>query len=101
MKAKPKAKLKRPVKRKKHVARLLIVKHGNSLSSQLQKITGDTWNLVDYDSFEKSDVIRHKKSDKWFVVLSQTYYDNLNREALADLFSYYRFAYNFQSIRIK
>jgi hypothetical protein len=82
-------------------AKLLIVRQGNCLSTQLQKITGDTWNLIDYIAYEKSDVIRHKTTGKWFVVLSQTEYDNLNKEALADLFSYYRIAYNFSAIRVR
>lgn len=88
-------------KKVKHVARLLIVKQGNTLSTQLQKITGDTWNQVDYISYEKSDVIKHKASGKWFIVLSQSQYDNLNKEALADLMSYYRKTYDFSSIRTK
>jgi hypothetical protein len=83
------------------VARLLIVKQGNTLSSQLQEITGDTWNQVDYISYEKSDVIKHKESGKWFIVLSQSQYDNLNKEALSDLLSYYRKTYNFSAIRTK
>jgi len=88
-------------KKAKHVARLLIVKHGNTLSSQLKKITGDTWNTIDYIAYEKSDVIQHKETKKWFVVLSQSQYDNLNKKALADLMSYYRKTYNFSAIRTK
>ncbi len=90
-----------PSKKNKHVARLLIVKQGNTLSSQLQKITGDTWNLIDYISHEKGDVIQHKATGKWFGILSQTQYDNLNKEALADLLSYYRKRYSLSSIRAK
>lgn len=88
-------------KKVKHVAKLLIIKHGNSLSSQLQKITGDTWSQVDYVSYEKGEVIKHKKTGKWFVVLSQREYDNLNEQALLDLMSYYRKTYDFSAIRTK
>ena len=85
----------------KHIAKLLIVNSKNTLSTQLQKITGDTWNEIDFTSYERSDVIRHKSSKKWFIVLSETHYENLNKEALSDLMSYYRKSYNFCAIRSK
>jgi hypothetical protein len=80
------------------IAQLLIVKPSNSLSSQLVKITGDSWNLCDYKGFHDSEVIQHIKTGKWFIVMSQTQYDNFNPEALKDLFGYYKFFYGFTEI---
>lgn len=82
----------------KNTAKLLIVNHDNTLSSQLQKITGDTWNEIDYKSFEKGDVIQHKRTKRWFIVISRTKYEQLDRNAFLDLMSYYAKTYSFTLI---
>ena len=79
-------------------AQLLIVRPNNTLSTQLQRHTGDTWNLQDFAEMQDKEVIRHKATGKMFIVLSLTQYDNLNKQALADLLSYYKFSYNFSHI---
>ena len=88
-------------KKSKKSARLLVVSNNNPLSSQLKKLTGDTYSDSSFDTKEKGDVLKHKKSGKWFIVISNSELQNLTKQAYDDLMSYYRRTYNLSSIRKK
>ena len=87
--------------KKQKVATLLIVKHGNSLSSQLEKRTGVAYSTQDFDVFEKGDFLKHKATGKCFVVMSKSYYDNLNQEQFKTQLAGYRKRFNLSAIRQK
>ena len=81
------------------VATLLIVKTGNTLSSQLKKITGDGYSTVAFDVLENGDFLRHKATGKCFIVMSHSYFANLNDDSLQHELSGYRFRFNLSAIR--
>ena len=73
------------------IAKVLIISSKSTLSSQLQKETGDTWNAIDYDdeSVDKYvNVVRHKKSGKTFIVFTENYYSQVDKDVIKDDLSY-------------
>lgn len=71
-------------------ATLLLIDSANPLSSQVQKITGDTLNTGDYKDVGVGNfnILTHKKSGKVFIVYPKRIYEQLSKEARQDDLNY-------------
>ena len=74
-----------------NIAKVLIISSKKPLSTQLHKETGDGWNAIDYDE-EKTGtydfVVRHKESGKTFIVFTENYYSQVDKNVIKDDLSY-------------
>lgn len=75
-----------------NTAEILIISSKNPLSKQLSKITGDSWNMQDFEELtaKKSEpqLIKHKKSGAQFVVFADTYFGSVDKHVINDDLSY-------------
>ena len=75
----------------KNIAKVFVISSKNPLSNQLQKETGDNWNGNDYEE-EFTDkyvsAIKHKASGKTFIVFSDNYYSQVDKNVIKDDLDY-------------
>ena len=76
-------------------ARVLIISGKNPLSKQLQKITGDSLNKIDFEDLEINpgvgsgvSLTKHKATGQLFAVFSATYYDQVDAAVIKSDLSY-------------
>lgn len=86
-----------------NAAKLLVISSKNPLSTLLKKITGDQFSTIDFEEIESNSeyaVIKHKKTGKYYVYVTERYFDNLNTQFKKRLIEKLKSKYNFSTITI-
>ena len=81
------------------VAKLLTISTKYPLSKQLQRLTGDSFNTHDFEHFKDREILQHKASKQYFVVLTFRELDILKELELFDsTLGYFKAYYGFTDI---
>lgn len=78
-------------------AKVLIISSNHPLSTQLQKLTGDSLNNIDFEDLENASnvhVLKHKKSGQVFVVFTANYFAQVDKRVIHDDLNYIKHKYN-------
>lgn len=65
--------------------KLLIISSNNPLSNQLAQLTGDRYNLIDFEEKEidgYTSILKHINTATEFIVMPERYYNNLTKNEL-------------------
>lgn len=82
-------------------AYLLIISAKNSLSAQLQKLTGDAWSETDFTTGRDKEIIIHKKTGQLFIALTTAAYASLEESGgLKSQLDYFKKAYELKGISL-
>ncbi len=78
-------------------AKVLIISSEHPLSTQLVKLTGDSFNNIDFEDLENAsnlNVLKHKKSGQLFVVFIDNYFIQVDKHVIHDDLNYVRDRYS-------
>jgi len=70
--------------------KVLIISDKDPLSTQLQKLTGDSWNMGDFEELEKGNInlIKHKETGELFAVITLRYFESTDKTVIEDELEY-------------
>lgn len=81
------------------MAKLLTISTKYPLSTQLTRLTGDSWNVIDFEQMNNREVIKHKKSGAFFIIYSFHELENLKElDLLNQTLDYFKKEYGFKKV---
>lgn len=74
---------------------VLSISSSNPLSTQLNKITGDSYNSIDFEDLDKGNplVIKHIKTGDIFVVFNESYISQVDDDVIKDNLDWVKLAF--------